>query len=109
MGCRFLAPKSCVKESLGFDAAFHQRKDFKRCYIYFKVTWTRGIGSPAACKTNMFRLTFLGEVWGERKAVKLPSRGFGLGLWWLQDASEGLVVFGSDIGNTLLQTVTASN
>lgn len=57
----------------------------------------------------MFRLTFLGEVWGERKAVKLPSRGFGLGLWWLQDASEGLVVFGSDIGNTLLQTVTASN
>lgn len=41
--------------------------------------------------------------------MKLPTRGFGLGLWWLQDVSEGLVIFGSDIGNTLLQAVTASN
>lgn len=73
------------------------------------MTWTRGIGSPAACKTNMFRLTFLGEVWGERKAVKIPTRGFGLGLWWLQDASEGSLIFGSDTGSTLLQAVTESH
>lgn len=57
----------------------------------------------------MFRLTFLGEVWGERKAVKIPTHGFVLGLWWLQDALEGLVIFSSDTGSTLLQAVTESH